>query len=60
VNGWLFATLRGAGLELTTISLATVPLAFLWVVLAIALGRAQERRARDITAIEGAPPTKPV
>jgi AAA family ATP:ADP antiporter len=60
VNGWLFATLRAAGLELTTISLATAPLALLWVMLAIALGRAQERRARDIAASEGAPPAKPV
>jgi len=45
VSGWLFATLRGAGLELSTISLATVPLAVGWLVLAVALGRAQERRA---------------
>ena len=50
VNGWLFATLRGAGLELTTISLTTVPVALGWVVLAIALGRAHERRAREIAA----------
>jgi AAA family ATP:ADP antiporter len=46
-SSWLFTTLRTAGLELTTISLATVPLAIVWVVLAIALGRAQERRARQ-------------
>ena len=46
VSGWLFAVLRGAGLELSTISLATVPLAGAWLVLALALGRAQERRAR--------------
>ena len=45
-SGWLFAVLRGAGLELSTISLATVPLAGAWLVLALALGRAQERRAR--------------
>ncbi len=45
-SGWLFAVLRGAGLELSTISLATVPLAGAWFVLALALGRAQERRAR--------------
>ncbi len=47
VNGWLFSTLRGAGLELTTISLATVPVAVAWVMLAIVLGRMQESRARD-------------
>ena len=45
-SGWLFAVLRGAGLELSTISLATVPLAGAWLALALALGRAQERRAR--------------
>ena len=46
-SGWLFALLRGAGLELSTISLATAPLATAWLVLALALGRAQERRARE-------------
>jgi len=46
LSGWLFSALRGAGLELSAISLATVPLAGLWLVLALALGRAQERRAR--------------
>lgn len=45
-SGWLFALLRGAGMELSTISLATAPLAAAWLVLALALGRAQERRAR--------------
>ena len=48
VSGWLFALLRGAGLELTTISLATVPVAVGWLVLALALGRVQEARARDV------------
>jgi ATP:ADP antiporter, AAA family len=46
-SGWLFALLRGAGLELSAISLATVPLAGAWLVLALALGRAHERRARQ-------------
>lgn len=49
VNGWLFSTLRGAGLELTAISLATVPVAIAWLVLALALGRAQERRAKRVS-----------
>jgi len=53
VSGWLFALLRGSGLELSTISLATVPVAGAWLVLALALGRAQERRARP-----GAPPSR--
>jgi AAA family ATP:ADP antiporter len=47
LSGWLFAALRAAGLDLSAISLATVPLAGLWLVLALALGRAQERRARQ-------------
>ena len=46
VAGWLFTALRGAGLELSTVSLTTVPLAAGWLVLALALGRAQEARAR--------------
>ena len=46
VAGWLFTALRGAGLELSTISLATVPLAVGWLALALALGRVQEARAR--------------
>jgi ATP:ADP antiporter, AAA family len=45
VSGWLFAVLRGAGLELALISLATVPVAAGWFALALALGRAHERRA---------------
>jgi ATP:ADP antiporter, AAA family len=50
VNGWLFAALRGAGMELATISLATLPVAAGWLVLALALGRAHERRARLVGA----------
>ena len=57
VCGWLFATLRSAGLELSAIALATVPVAALWFVLALALGRAQERRARrPATNAAEAPP----
>ena len=44
-GGWLFAALRGAGLELSAISLASVPAAAAWLALALSLGRAQERRA---------------
>ena len=47
VSGWLFALLRGAGLELAAISATVVPIALLWLVLALALGRAQETRARS-------------
>ena len=46
VTGWLFSALRGAGLELAAISVATVPVCIAWLALALALGRAQESRAR--------------
>lgn len=57
-SGWLFAALRGAGLELSMISMATVPVAAGWLALALALGRAHERRAHPavLTAAAGAPP----
>ena len=48
VSGWLFALLRGAGLEPGTISLVTVPVAAAWLVLALALGRVHERRTLAI------------
>ncbi len=47
VSGWLFSAVRGAGLELSSISFATIPLMGLWLALALELGRAQERRARQ-------------
>ncbi len=50
VSGWLFHALRGLGLELSSISLATVPVAIGWLVLALTLGRAHERRAPQTTA----------
>ena len=46
-SGWLFAALRGAGLDLGAISMVTVPVTAAWLALALALGRAHERRARD-------------
>ena len=55
VSGWLFALLRGAGLELAAISLTVVPIALLWLVLALALGRVQERRARETASAGSAP-----
>jgi AAA family ATP:ADP antiporter len=44
-SGWLFSALRAVNLELSTISLATVPVAGLWFALALGLGRGQEKRA---------------
>ena len=47
ISGWLFTGLRGAGMELPAIAYATVPVAAVWFILALLLGRAQERRARE-------------
>ena len=47
LSGWLFSALRGLGLELGSISLATVPVAACWLALSLALGRAHERKATD-------------
>jgi AAA family ATP:ADP antiporter len=44
LSGWLFTALRGAGLELGAISLATVPVTAAWLALALALGRMHEQR----------------
>ena len=44
-GGWLFAALRGLGMELQAISLAAIPAMAAWFALALALGRAQEHRA---------------
>jgi len=44
-GGWLFAALRSLGMELRTISLVAIPLAAAWLALALALGRAHERRS---------------
>ncbi|MEO8203438.1 MAG: MFS transporter, partial [Betaproteobacteria bacterium] len=44
-SGWLFSALRGLGLELSAISLASVPIAGLWLFLALGLGRGHEKRA---------------
>jgi AAA family ATP:ADP antiporter len=46
VSGWLFAALRGAGLEAGAISLVSVPITAAWLGLALALGRMHERIAR--------------
>lgn len=44
LSGWLFAALRGVGLDLGSISLVTVPITAGWLALALALGRMQDRR----------------
>jgi len=52
VSGWLFAALRGAGLDPGLISLVTVPVMAGWFALALGLGRLHERRS----AAEASPP----
>jgi AAA family ATP:ADP antiporter len=44
-SGWLFEALRALGLELRALAAVTVPLAVAWLLLALALGRAHERRS---------------
>jgi ATP:ADP antiporter, AAA family len=46
LSGWVFNGLRAVGMELSAIAAVTVPVAAGWLALALALGRAQERRAR--------------
>jgi AAA family ATP:ADP antiporter len=48
VSGWLYALLQGLGMGLSGIAAATVPVAALWWLLAIRLGRAQDRRAQAV------------
>ena len=45
VGGWLFTGLRSLGLSSPALSMAAIPLAAGWLVLALALGRAQASRA---------------
>jgi ATP:ADP antiporter, AAA family len=46
-SGWLFHALRGLGVELNAISLATVPIALGWLALALTLGRTHEKRTNE-------------
>lgn len=48
-SGWVFHALRGLGMELHAIALATVPVALGWFAIALALGRAHEKRTADRT-----------
>jgi AAA family ATP:ADP antiporter len=43
--GWVFDLLQTAGLKLEGISLVALPIVAAWLILSIALGRVQERRA---------------
>jgi AAA family ATP:ADP antiporter len=44
-SGWLFHALRTIGFELQAIAAAAVPIAIAWIGVALALGKAHERRA---------------
>jgi AAA family ATP:ADP antiporter len=47
--GWVFDSLQALGLKLGAIALIACPVAACWLVLSAILGRAQERRATEIT-----------
>ena len=51
--GWVFDSLQALGLKLGAIALVALPVAAGWLVLSAALGRAQERRAARIEAVQG-------
>jgi len=48
VSGWLYAGLGGLGVALPAIAGAFVPVAALWWLLAVRLGRTQDRRAEAV------------
>jgi AAA family ATP:ADP antiporter len=54
--GWVFDTLQTLGLKLGSIALVAAPVSAVWLILSVALGRAQERRAKLMEA--GAVPGK--
>jgi AAA family ATP:ADP antiporter len=45
LSGWAFDSLQAIGLKLGVVALCALPVAALWLVLSLALGRGQERRA---------------
>ena len=46
--GWVFDSLQALGLKLGAIALCALPVAAGWLLLSVGLGRAQEKRARDL------------
>jgi ATP:ADP antiporter, AAA family len=48
LSGWLFNALRALGLELAAISLVAIPIAVVWAAVALALGRAHERKTSPL------------
>ena len=58
-GGWVFAWLRGLGLEAQAVSLVAIPIAAGCALLAVALGREQERRALSPAASGSGAPRAP-
>ncbi|HZN24682.1 MAG TPA: MFS transporter [Burkholderiales bacterium] len=50
LSGWLFNLLRAAGVELSAIAAGSVPVILGWMVVALLLGKAHERRVADAPA----------
>jgi AAA family ATP:ADP antiporter len=48
--GWVYDSLQALGLKLGVIALVAWPVVLAWLVLSVALGRAQERRAAPAEA----------
>lgn len=58
VAGWMFAGLQAIGLGLAGIAFVGVPLAVIWTAVAVALGRAQDRkRPGEVPAVEAVRPS---
>jgi ATP:ADP antiporter, AAA family len=53
--GWVFDSLQALGLKLGAIALCMIPIAAGWLILSEALGRSQERQARDIEEMDATP-----
>ena len=51
--GWVFDSLQTLGLKLGAIALVAAPVSAVWLILSVALGRAQERRAKLMEAGAG-------
>ncbi len=59
VSGWIYAGLAAVGLSIGAIALVAAPVAGLWAVLAIALGRQQEQLAGPAQAPAPSAPSEP-
>ena len=51
--GWVFDSLQAVGLKLGAIALCALPVAAGWLVLSLALGRTQTRRAERLAIERG-------